>query len=109
MRRRCDARCDLGVGSYSEHEMATSHTRTITARDLKNHTGDAIRAAREGRRTIVTYRGRPVAVIVPAEPSAERESGSYEVEWAEVAAALASTSPPERTWQEAMARSRRRP
>jgi prevent-host-death family protein len=37
-----------------------------TARDLKNRTGDALRAVGRGEQVLVTRRGRPFALVVPA-------------------------------------------
>ena len=39
--------------------------QTFTIRDLQNHTGDLLRAAKAGRLSIVSKRGRPVFVAVP--------------------------------------------
>ena len=38
----------------------------ITAKQLKQKTGEVIKKVRSGERLTVTYRGKPVAVIVPS-------------------------------------------
>src|SRR2546429_9877273 len=52
------ARCR--VKSYSEVAM-----RTMTARELKNRTGDALRAEGQGEQVLITRRGKPLALVVP--------------------------------------------
>jgi prevent-host-death family protein len=89
--------------------MATSAPLTIAARDLKNHTGQALRAAEHGRRVIITRRGRPVAVLIPAVPPADEAAEmSYEDAWQDIEDALSRSQPQDRSWRRAMDRSRRR-
>jgi prevent-host-death family protein len=38
----------------------------MTAKELKNRTGDALRAVGQGERVLVTRRGKPFALVVPA-------------------------------------------
>ncbi len=40
----------------------------VTARDLRNHTAEALRRVSAGERVTVTSHGAPVAEIVPATP-----------------------------------------
>src|SRR5438128_11532532 len=47
--------------------------RTMTARELKNRTGDALRAVGQGEQVLITRRGKPFALVVPA-TAAPRES-----------------------------------
>jgi prevent-host-death family protein len=47
--------------------------RTMTAKELKNRTGDALRAVGRGERVLVTRRGKPFALVAPA-PAAPREA-----------------------------------
>ena len=82
----------------------------MTAKDLKNRTGDALRAVARGQRVLLTRRGRPVAIMTPTSaPPIEPEDLSYEDAWKEIDVALRTTKPRERTWAHAMDRSRRRP
>jgi len=81
----------------------------MTAKELKNRTGEALRAVASGRKVVVTLRGKPVGVIVPAGDRAVAVSRpSYDETWAEIEAVLATSKPRYRTWQQAIARSRRR-
>ncbi len=96
--------------SYRAHEMATSATLTITAKELKNRTGEALRAVARGQRVLVTRRGRPLAVMSPASVAPlEPDERPYEEAWREIEAALRATAPREQSWRRAMDRSRRRP
>ncbi len=85
-------------------------TITMTAKELKNRTGDAFRAVGRGDRVVLTRRGKPAAVMVPVESAAGGgELPSYEEGWAEIEAALAASEPRFGSVEEAMAASRRRP
>lgn len=91
-------------------QMATSGMLTMTAKELKNRTGEALRAVERGQRVLLTRRGRPVAVMAPATvPPAEVDDLPFEEAWREIEAALRSAKPRDRSWREAMRRSRRRP
>jgi len=48
-------------------------SKTMTARELKNRTGDALRAVGQGEQVLITRRGKPFALVVPA-TAAPRES-----------------------------------
>lgn len=75
----------------------------IGARDLKQNTGDFIRRLRAGEPFVLTYRGRRIGVITPAtEGRGDAPSGGTDA-WAEVNAALESSTPPFADWQEAAA------
>ena len=90
--------------------MATSNVITMAAKELKNRTGEALRAAERGDRVVVTRRGRPVAVLVPAaSPPAADALPPYEEAWRDIEAALGRSKPTHRTWRDAVDRSRRRP
>jgi prevent-host-death family protein len=39
---------------------------TVTAKQLKQRTGEVIRRVKSGERLTVTYRGKPVAIISPS-------------------------------------------
>lgn len=82
----------------------------LSARDLKNRSGDVIRALRRGESLILTFRGRPVGRIVPY--AGGKGSGMvirpYEEAWPEIEAALRATPPEFPTWREAEDRSRDR-
>ncbi len=76
----------------------------ISARDLKQKTGDFIRRLRAGEPFVLTYRGRRIGVITPStEDWGEAGPGNAEDPWAEVDAALESSEPAFDDWQEATA------
>lgn len=85
---------------------------TVSSRNLKNKTAEILRRVRCGERIMVTNRGRPVAVIVPAAQAAEWAEGdlpAYEQAWGEIQTALESSEPAYESWREAMAKTRARP
>ncbi len=85
--------------------------QTVTAKDLKNHTGEILRRVRAGATVAVTNRGRRVAVIAPVSPAAaeERARGKADSDaWAEIRATLAATEPEHADWREALRHSRGR-
>ncbi len=85
-------------------------TITMTAKELKNRTGDAFRAVSRGERVLLTRRGKTVAVLVPVDfPNREDEVLPYDQAWREIEAALAASQPEYASLEEAMSRSRRRP
>jgi len=86
--------------------------QTVTAKDLKNRTGEILRMVRAGASVAVTNRGRRVAVISPASPDAAGETPRRNTNsdlWVEIQAALAATAPEHADWREALRRTRRRP
>ena len=84
-------------------------TITLTARELKNRTGDAFRAIRRGDRVVLTQRGKPLAVMVPLPGGEEAvDLSPYREAWSEIEGALAASSSEFPTVEQAMARSRLR-
>jgi prevent-host-death family protein len=82
----------------------------VSARELKNRTGDVLRRVRAGSSVLVTHRGRPVAVVAPAPADATlEEARDLAAIWRDIEDSLAASEPPAPTWQEAVRRSRRRP
>jgi len=85
-------------------------TITMTAKELKNRTGDAFRAVARGERVMLTRRGKTVAVLVPVDfPTVEDEVLPYDEAWQMIEDALAASEPEYASLEEAMSRSRRRP
>lgn len=85
-------------------------TIVMTAKELKNRTGDAFQAVARGERVVLTRRGKAVAVLVPVGSSGgEDEILPYEAAWSEIETALAASPPQVPSLEEAMSRSRRRP
>ncbi len=77
---------------------------TITAKQLKQKTGEIIRKVRSGERLTVTYRGKPVATIAPPtteEMDAARELRPCDVAWKDIEETLEKAEPAFKGWQEA--------
>ncbi|MDE0217655.1 MAG: type II toxin-antitoxin system prevent-host-death family antitoxin [Spirochaetaceae bacterium] len=75
----------------------------ITARDLKQKTGDFIRRLRAGEPFVLTYRGRRIGVITPSIERSDAVAANADDEWAEVEAALEASEPAFDDWREATA------
>jgi prevent-host-death family protein len=77
---------------------------TITAKQLKLKTGEVIRRIKSGERLILTYRGKPLAVIEPTakneKKAADRVNESAEA-WKNIESALNRTKPEFNSWREA--------
>lgn len=76
----------------------------ITAKQLKQKTGEVIKKVRSGERLTVTYRGKPVAVIVPStqkEKKALEELRSFDDSWKDIEETLQKTKPKFKGWREA--------
>jgi len=78
--------------------------RTITAKQLKQKTGEVIKRVKSGEWLTLTYRGKPVAIIAP---STEKEKKileglrSFDEAWKDIEDALERTEPAFKGWQEA--------
>ena len=57
----------------------------VSARELKQHTGEIIERVRRGERVLLTLRGEPVAVISPVDRGAIEEAIELEAQRAEQA------------------------
>ena len=78
---------------------------TITAKQLKQKTGEVIKRIKAGERLTLTYRGKPLAIIEPK--SEENESVADSVNdrqkaWERIETALNQTEPEFENWQEAI-------
>jgi prevent-host-death family protein len=78
---------------------------TITAKQLKQKTGEVIKRIKSGERLTLTYRGKPLAVI---EPTTDKDikklnkvSDSVKA-WDSIESTLDSTSPEFNNWREAI-------
>lgn len=78
-------------------------TRTMTARDLKNSTGDVVGALRRGESVLLTFRGKALAIIDPLrqDESAPAAIPPYEEAWTEIERQLERSQPRFDSWQEA--------
>ena len=77
---------------------------TVTAKQLKQRTGEVIRRVRSGERLTVTYRGKSVAVIAPPEGEkmeALKELRSFDEAWRDIEQTLKKTKPEFKGWKEA--------
>lgn len=77
---------------------------TVTAKQLKQRTGEVIRRVRSGERLTVTYRGKTVAVIAPPEgekTEALQKLRSFDEAWRDIEQTLKKTEPEFKGWQEA--------
>lgn len=77
---------------------------TVTAKQLKQKTGEIIKRLKAGESFTLTHRGKPVAVINPSSSEEERFSPglrSFEEAWEDIERQLEKTKPPFESWQEA--------
>ncbi len=76
----------------------------ITAKQLKQKTGEVIRRVKAGERITLTHWGKPVAMIVPIsetdEQAAERLRPPEEA-WKEIERTLEESEPEFKGWKEA--------
>ncbi len=77
---------------------------TITAKQLKQRTGEVIRRVKSGERVTVTFRGKPVAII--AQPTTEeietlKELRSFDTAWRDIEKTLERSTPEFTGWKEA--------
>jgi len=76
----------------------------ITAKQLKQRTGEVIKKVKSGERLTVTYRGKPVAVIAPPAPEEKKtveELRPFNDAWRDIEKTLQKTKPEFKDWQEA--------
>ncbi len=76
----------------------------VTAKQLKQKTGEIIKRVRSGERLTVTYRGKAVAVIAPPEgkkTEALKELRSFDEAWRDIEQTLKTTKPGFKGWREA--------
>jgi prevent-host-death family protein len=77
---------------------------TITAKQLKQKTGEVIKRIKSGERLTLTYRGKPLAVI---EPTTENDIQKVtEINdslraWESIESTLERTNPEFKNWREA--------
>ena len=85
---------------------------TVTAKQLKQRTGEVIRRVKSGEHLTVTFRGKPVAII--AQPSMEETSTveelrSFDEAWEDIEQTLEKAKPEFTGWMEATKWVRNRP
>jgi antitoxin (DNA-binding transcriptional repressor) of toxin-antitoxin stability system len=84
--------------------------RPMTARQLKNSTGEVVRTLRRGESILLTFRGKALGTIEPLRPEGGRLPSipPYEEAWAEIEAQLRRSKPRFPSWREAENESRGR-
>jgi len=77
--------------------------KPLTARELKNSTGEVVRTLRRGESILLTFRGKPLGTIEPIRPDTENVAsiGPYEEAWAEIEAQLKRSKPHFASWKAA--------
>jgi len=76
----------------------------ITAKQLKQNTGQIIRRVRAGEKLTVTYRGKPVAIISPAtmeDQSHLKDLRPFSEAWEDIERTLRKSEPQFNGWKEA--------
>jgi prevent-host-death family protein len=84
--------------------------KPMTARDLKNSTGEVVRTLRRGESVLLTFRGKPLGTIVPLR-AGDHETPSirpYEEAWGQIESQLRRSKPHFASWKEAEDQSRGR-
>lgn len=81
-----------------------------TSKELRQKTGDIIAGIKKGERYIVTYRGKPVALMLPfpVEKMEEVVPRAYEEAWQDIEMTLQESTAEYGSWEEAINASRRR-
>lgn len=84
--------------------------KTMTAGNLKNKTGEAMKAVSRGEKVVVTLRGKPFALISPVTADSLNKSSlrPFEDAWCDIENALGKTVAKFKGAKEAMAWTRRR-
>ena len=83
--------------------------KPMTARELKNSTGEVVRTLRRGESILLTFRGKALGTIEPLRPEGDLPSIlPYEEAWAEIEAQLKRSKPRFASWKEAEDESRGR-
>jgi antitoxin (DNA-binding transcriptional repressor) of toxin-antitoxin stability system len=84
--------------------------KAMTARELKNATGEVVRTLRRGGSILLTFRGKPLGTIEPVRPDDSHANAArpFEEAWAEIEAQLKASRPHFPSWRDAEDASRGR-
>ena len=84
--------------------------KPMTARDLKNSTGEVVRTLRRGESILLTFRGKAVGTIEPLRADAAQPPPipPYADAWAQIEAQLKRSTPRFASWKDAEDESRGR-
>jgi antitoxin (DNA-binding transcriptional repressor) of toxin-antitoxin stability system len=77
---------------------------TVTAKQLKQKTGEMIRRVKAGERLTITHRGKPAAIMAPPgndETRALRALRTFDEAWEDIERTLEKTKPRFKGWKEA--------
>jgi prevent-host-death family protein len=82
--------------------------KSVSAKELKNKTGEVLYRVERGQRLLITKRGKPLAVISPFGGAELKPAGlrDYKDAWKDIERELGAKNPRFKTWQEAMRESR---
>ncbi len=72
--------------------------RKMTAKELKNETGQALQWAAQGEKVLITKRGKPVAWLIQATEAPPEPD--QQTTWAEIEETLAASPPAFENWQD---------
>ncbi|MDW7730104.1 MAG: type II toxin-antitoxin system prevent-host-death family antitoxin [Bacillota bacterium] len=80
-----------------------------TSKELRLQAGRIIKQVQDGERFIVTYRGKPVALMLPFSPETMQEMvpREYEEAWSDIENRINETEAEYSSWDEAISESRR--
>ncbi|TFE69310.1 hypothetical protein A7Q09_05310 [Methylacidiphilum sp. Yel] len=85
--------------------------KIMTAKELKNKTGSALRYVAKGGKILITLRGKPIAIISPPNLEGSLQQPllrSFEEAWRDIEETLEKTEPFFINWKEAESWSRRK-
>ena len=77
---------------------------TVTAKHLKQKTGEIIKRVKSGESLTITHRGKPVAVMGPPinnENEVSQKLRSFDEAWSDIEKTLRKTKPGFTDWKEA--------
>jgi prevent-host-death family protein len=82
--------------------------KTVSAKELKNKTGEVLHRVERGQRVLITRRGKPLAVLSPAAGAELKPAGlrDYKDAWKDIERDLRAKSPRFKTWKEALRETR---
>lgn len=85
--------------------------KPMTARELKNATGEVVRALRRGETIVLTFRGKALGTIAPlrAEDPDGPSIQAFDETWSRIEEELRGSTPRFASWRQAEDYSRGRP
>ena len=77
----------------------------MTAKQLKNKTGEALRLVKKGEKILITKRGKPAAILIPSSDYNEEgglEIRGFEEAWKDIESTIEQAEPRFSNWRDAM-------